>query len=119
MSDKRAGTLELKINGQIQDCVGSFTYNIGSPKREALLGHDRVHGYKELPQTPFIEGEIRDRGDLDIKALQALAGVTVVLKLAVGKSFVLQNAWYAADGDVGSEDGNIQVRFEGTRGEEV
>ena len=32
---------------------------------EAIVGSDGIHGYKEVPQVGFIEGEITDRSDLD------------------------------------------------------
>ena len=27
-------------------------------KRDAIVGHDNVHGYKEMPQVPFMEGAV-------------------------------------------------------------
>ena len=115
----RSGMIELRVNGEVQDAAGSFTYNLGNPKREAKVGHDRVHGYKTTPQVPFIEGEITDRKDLDVSALQNITDATLTLRLANGKTVVLQNAWYAADGDIGTEEGNVQVRFEGLKAEEI
>ncbi|MFP3943815.1 MAG: phage tail tube protein [Alphaproteobacteria bacterium] len=119
MSNRRAGIIFLKINGRQHDARGNFTYNLGVPKREAIVGADGVHGHKEMPKAPFIEGEITDRGDLDVEALQRLDDVTVTLELANGKVILLRNAWYAADGDAQTEEANIQVRFEGLSAEEV
>lgn len=116
---RRGGIIFLKINGEIYDAKGAFTYNHGSVKREAIVGSDAVHGYKELPQAPFIEGEITDRGTLDVEGLKATVDATVTLELANGKVFVLREAWYAAEGDVQTEEGNIAVRFEGLSGEEI
>lgn len=117
--NRRAGTLFFKVDGAQYDAKGSFTYNLGAAKREAIVGADAVHGYKETPQTPFIEGEITDRADLDLEALLNLDGVTVTLELANGKVILLRDAWYAGEGNVGTEEANIQVRFEGLSGEEV
>jgi hypothetical protein len=116
---RRGGTIFLKVAGEVYNAKGNFTYNLGRPKREAIVGHDTVHGYKELPQVPFIEGEITDRGTLDLENLVATEGVTVTLELANGKVIVLRDAWFAADGTGNSEEGNIGVRFEGMNGEEV
>ena len=118
-NNRRSGVLFVKVNGQQYDAKGSFTYNAGSPKREALVGADRVHGYKELPQVPFVEGEITDSGTLDLSALTNIVDATVTLELANGKVFTLRDAWYAADGEVGSEEANIQVRFEGMSADEA
>lgn len=119
MSNLISGLLELKINGEIQNAKGSFTYNLGKLKREAIVGADRVHGYKGMPQVPFIEGEITDRSDLDVESLLDTDDATITLSLANGKVIVLKEAWFAADGNVGTEEANIQVRFEGISAEEV
>lgn len=117
--NRRAGTLFFKVDGTQHDAKGSFTYNLGAPKRDAIVGADAIHGYKEVPQVPFIEGEITDRSDLDLSALLNLDGVTVTLELANGKVILLRDAWYAGEGNVETEESNIQVRFEGLGGEEV
>jgi hypothetical protein len=116
---RRAGRIFLKIDGVQHDAKGSFTYNLGQPKREAIVGADRVHGFKERPQTASIEGEVTDRNALKLEALQNLDDVTVTLELANGKIIVLRNAWYANDGNVGTEEGNIAVTFQGMSAEET
>lgn len=116
---RRAGRIFFKADGVQYDAKGSYNYNLGADKREAMVGADGVHGYKAMPQVPFIEGEITDAKDLDLAAFINLDGVTITLELANGKSILLRDAWYAADGNVGTEDANIQVRFEGMSGEEI
>jgi hypothetical protein len=117
--NRRSGTLFFKVDGAQYSAKGSFTYNLGEPKREAIVGADGVHGYKEMPQTPFVEGEITDSADLDVKTLLNLDGVTVTLELANGKVILLRDAWYAGDGNIGTEEANIQIRFEGISAEEI
>lgn len=118
-NQRRAGTVYFKVDGQIYDAKGNFTYNLGVNKREAIIGADVIHGYKERIKVPFIEGEITDRGNLDVATFQKITDVTVTLELANGKTIVLRSAWFAAEGDVKTEDANIQVRFEGKTAEEV
>jgi len=113
-----AGYLTLQMNGEIYNAVGNFTYNIGSPKRETLVGPDRIHGHKELPQVGYIEGEIRDSSDLDLATLTTITNATATLQLANGKTFLLKDAVYTADGNVQTEEANIQLRLEG-KGEEI
>jgi hypothetical protein len=116
---RRGGIIYLKVGGEIQDAKGNFTYNLGRPKRDAIVGHDSVHGYKELPQIAFIEGEITDRSTLDLESMVTKEDVTVTLELANGKVFVLRDAWFAGEGTGNSEEGNIAVRWEGKSGEEI
>ena len=116
MSNRLAGILFFKIDGELYQAKGGFTYNLGIPLREFILGSE---GYKETEQAAYIEGEITDHPDLDLKRLVLLDGVTVTLELANGKVFLLRNAWYAGDGNVASEDANITVKFEAPKGEEI
>jgi hypothetical protein len=118
-TQRRAGIIQLQVNGEIQDCKGSFSYNLGAPKRETMLGSDRAHGFKEVPQVAFIEGAITDRGTLDLRALVTTDGATVTLSLANGKTVVLRDAYFAGDGTASSEEAEIAVRFEGSNAEEV
>lgn len=116
---RRAGIIQLQTNGEIQDAKGSFSYNLGTPKREAIVGQDRVHGYKEMPQVAFIEGTITDRGTLDLRLLATARDLTVTLTLANGKIVSLGEAWFAGDGTGTTEEAEIEVRWEGSSAEEI
>lgn len=119
MSQRRGGIIQLQVNGELYDAKGNFTYNLGRPVREAIVGADTVHGYKETPQVAFVEGEITDRGTLDLEKLVTMDGATVTLELANGKVICLRDAWFAGEGTGNTEEGNVAVRFEGKSGEEV
>jgi hypothetical protein len=119
MSNRRAGIIEVKVNGILHDAKGNFTYNLGKPKREAIVGADSVHGFKETPQVAFVEGELTDASTFDLKTLVEQTDVTVTLNLNNGKVIEFRQAWYAADGNVQTEEGNIQVRFEAKDAEEI
>lgn len=117
--NRRAGVITVQMNGQVLDAVGSFSYNLGHAKREALVGPDRVHGFSEKPQAPYIEGEIRDAGDFSLTDLLDATDVTVTLKLANSKTVLLRDGWYAADGKADTDEGKVEVRFEGMSAEEI
>lgn len=116
---RRAGLLQLQVNGEIQDAKGEFSYSLGTPKRTAIVGSDSVHGYKEEPQVAFIEGMITDRLTLDVAALSTITGATITLALANGKTISLRQAWYAGDATVKTGEGEIVVRWEGKSGQEI
>jgi len=107
------------MDGEILDCVGNFDYGFGTAKREAIVGADRVHGFSETPQVPFVEGEITDRKTLDLRKLFDAQDVTLTLELRSGKTIVLRSGWYAGDAKVATEKGNVPVRFEGLSLEEL
>jgi hypothetical protein len=116
---RRGGTIALLVGGEVQDAKGEFTYQLGTSKREAIIGQDRVHGYKENPQVPYIEGTITDRSNLDVKALLTGKDLNITLSLANGKTISLTEAWYAGDGKATTGEGEIEVRWEGISCEEV
>jgi hypothetical protein len=115
----RAGTITLKADGLVLDAKGSFTYNLGQPRRQAILGHDRVHGSYALPQVPYIEGAITDGAEFDLAAIVTAKDLTVTLDLASGKQIVLRQAWYAGEGNVTTEQGEIAARWEGMSATEL
>lgn len=120
MSGNRVGgTIALQIQGEVYDAKGNFTFNLGRPKRDAVIGANRVHGFKETQQPAFIEGEITDANELSLTKLVGLDGVTVTLSLSNGKVIILRDAWYAAEGTGNTDEGNFQVKFEAITGEEV
>lgn len=121
---RRAGIIQFTVNGVRYDAKGSFSYNLGVQKRETIVGSDGIHGFMEKPQAAFIEGEVTDSGNLDLKAMCNIESATVVLQLAIGptgpaKVVVLKDAAYVAEGTGNSEEGNIEVRFESGEAEEV
>lgn len=120
MANQRvAGLIQLQTNGDVLRAKGAFTYNLGKPMREAVVGSDGVHGYKETPQVAFIEGAITDAGDIKLASLATLRDATVNLKLGNGKMVVLNAAWFAGEGTGNTEEGEIGVRWEGSSAEEV
>jgi hypothetical protein len=119
MAQRRAGMIQVQVNGEIQDAKGNFSYNLGKPKREAMMGADRFHGYKEVPQVAFIEGQLTDRGSLDLAALVTAKNATVTLTLANDKTIVLGDAFFAGEGTASTEEAEIVVRWEGSGAEEA
>lgn len=113
------GIIEVKVDGELFSAKGSWTYNLGKPKRDIVLGSDSVHGYKELPQEPFIEGVITDNEDMSLEALVQVKDATVTLSLANGKIIVLRNAFFSGDGNGTTEEGEIAAKFSGLSAEEV
>lgn len=112
-----AGTIELKVNGDLLRAVGDFTFNLGKPKREGVIGATGIDGFKEMPQLAFIEGTIRHTDRTNVAAICDVTDATVTLTLANKQVFVLRNAWFAGDSTGHTEEGTFDVRFEGVSGE--
>jgi hypothetical protein len=114
------GIAYLSKNGTRLDAKGDFSYNLGIPKKTTVLGTDqKPQGFKEEGQACYIEGEITDSKGLDLAALCSGTFDTITLELANGKIIVLSNAWFAGEGTGNTGEGNIGVRWEGMKCEEV
>ena len=72
-----------------------------------------------MPQPPRIEGVITDQRDLILADFLNLTNETITLELANGKVIDQRNSWYGGDGDVTTEEGEIQVLFHGLSSEET
>lgn len=118
-NQRRAGLIQFKVDGEVYDAVGDFTYNPGGVKREELVGADGIHGYKETAGVPWIQGAIRDRSNLKTLDLMKITDATITLELGNGKLFYLRNAFWAGDGDMSSEEATMAVRFVGLSGREI
>lgn len=120
MAQRRVGgMIQVMVQGARYDAKGSFTYNLGTPMRETITGADGIHGYKEMPQVAFIEGVVTDRPGLSLRDLTEGTDINVTLQLANGKVITLRDAWFAGEGSASTEEGEINVRWEGKSAEEV
>lgn len=113
--NRRAGIIYLRIDGTLQEAKGEFTYDLGAPQRNAIVGADGIHGYSETSKQAYIEGAITDSSGLDLARLVELDDVDVTLELNNGKTILLPAAWYAGSGQVTTSEAQIPVRFESRR----
>ena len=113
------GFLNFRIGGTVQRAKGNWTINLGADKRDAVVGADGVHGAKSVPQIPFVEGELTDHADFSLQELIDTEQEDVILELLNGKKYIWPDAWFAGDGNMQTEEGNITVRFESEDAEEM
>ncbi len=114
---KVAGTCYFKVNGTQYSLNGNMTISLGAFEREPVVGLDRFHGIKEKPRASFIECDITDMADLDLKVLENLENVTVTVELINGKTAVLRNAYQTNALELKAEDGVLTAKFQAPEGE--
>jgi hypothetical protein len=110
--NRRAGLIWVKVNGKQIEAKGEFTVQPGQPKRDAIIGADGIHGYKETPQVAYVEGAITDSPELDSVALRQATNATVTTELNNGKTWILDDAWYASEGSMTTGESEIGLRYE-------
>lgn len=113
------GIIQFQIDGRQYDAKGSFETNLGRPMLEAVVGSDGVHGFKETPQVPFINGAVTLKGSVDRDTILGVRNATITVSKANGKIFTLRGGYFAGEGTDSTDEGEMQVRFEGSGAEEV
>lgn len=120
MSNRRiAGVAYLKVNGTQYPLRGNFTVMPSKNERTGIAGQDAVHGFKEIPVVPYVEGDLSTTAGLSIEALDAITDASVTAELANGKTYLLRNAWTAGTRSIDTTEGVVGIRFEGLSCEEI
>lgn len=115
-----AGTFNLTIDGETWKVKGSASINLGQPKREAVVGQDGVHGYKEIPQAPGIRCEISTMPGVSIKdKILNMTNSTVSISAANGSTYFVEKAFFVGDGEIETEDGKLSFECQGFSADEV
>jgi hypothetical protein len=108
-----AGVAQITVDGATHQLEGGLKYSPSSVKREAMIGQDGFHGWKETPVTGSITMSIRDAGDLTVASFNSMRNATVVATLANGKTVVGRNMGATDVQEVDTEDAKFDVKFEG------
>jgi hypothetical protein len=116
---KIGGVAFLKVDGYQYMLRGDLAVSFDAFERKGIAGQDGVHGYTETPRVPYLSAKITDTGGLSLQALARVTDATVTVELANGKIYLLRNAWAAEARELNTQDGSLEVRFEGLAGEEI
>lgn len=108
-----AGITQAIIDGVTRQLEGSAKYSPSKVKREAMIGQDGFHGWKETPVTGSISMSLRDAGDMTVADFNAMRNSTIVLVLANGKTVVGRNMGATDVQEVDTEDAKFDLKFEG------
>lgn len=119
MGNKVGGVLFLKREGAQLKAKGEFTYNLGKLKREPVIGADGFHGYTEKPQIAKLSGEITDDDTISLEDILSITEEDITIELNNGKTIIFRQSFYMADGDVGTDEGNIQFEIGAKDAEEI
>lgn len=112
-SNRVAGVCYVSADGQRLALVGEFSYRPASPTREAKVGADGFHGYKEKPQQGQIKAKLRDTAGVSVAGLGAMTNVTVTAELANGKTVIGRNMFVTEPPAADAEEAEIDITWEG------
>ena len=113
------GTAYLKIDGDQKTLAGSWSVSPTATTKTGIVGLSGFAGYTEAHRVPFMEGSLIDTGSLSLKTLEGLTDATITLELANGKTYVGYGMFLAGEPSHNMENGEVSVRFEGRKIEEM
>ena len=119
MAERFAGIAFLFVNGNQVALRGNFTVSPSPVERTMIAGQDGVHGYQELPRVPYIEGDISTLPSLSLEDLVNQVDVSVIAQLANGRQYTLTQATCKGGFENNTRDGQVRVRWEGVRCDEI
>jgi hypothetical protein len=119
MAIRFAGVAFVMVDGAQEPLRGDLTISPNSLERTMIAGQDGIHGYQELPRVPYIECSLSTLPQVAVEALEQQTNVTVVAQLANGKQYSLQEATCKGGIEINARDGQLRVRWEGTRCNEM
>jgi hypothetical protein len=113
-NNANAGIAYITIDGVSYSIAGDASYTLSTVTREALMGPDGFHGYKEMPAPGKISIKFRNGSAVDVNLLNSIVNSTVVLEMNNGKTAIGRNMF--RDGEpieVETEDGTGTLNLTG------
>ena len=108
-----AGTIDVRVDGDTIPVAGDgWTWNIGHPKREPIMGPNGPVGFQEMGQASYIEGAAANVAAIDLDRLLLAEDVTVVVTAPNGDVLTFFEATQTGEGAESSGDGTVQLRFD-------
>ena len=115
-SNKRlAGTCFLKVGGQQLRIKGGLEAPLNDKKKTPVMDSGGVAGYKEEPIAPFVKATALTK-DLPMELLRDSDDMTITAEFADGKIYTLGGAWLAGESSIKGDDGEVELEFNGERG---
>ncbi len=117
MSLRKIGVAYATVDGEPVDVKGAVEYNLGLPMREAVVGVGGMHGVKETDRAPWVQFTVTRP---EAKVLQKLLNAhdaTATVGFRDGTVFTVAESTFVGEGDINSEEDEVQLRYEGRSGD--
>ncbi|HVB67979.1 MAG TPA: phage tail tube protein [Acetobacteraceae bacterium] len=119
MSGSSAPTVN-RIAGIVTFTIGGTPYNASDvtwkpsvPTRSWLKDQTGIPGYKEMPETGYISGTLRDAQGFSVAAIANKTNATVVVQQANGKPVYGSGLVNTEATELNTAEGQFKVKFEG------
>lgn len=112
MPTKLAGAVAFSVDGVNYDVVDTISYQSGGWRREELLSLSGAKGeFREVPFHGRISVNIRDHRGSSLADWQAMSDVTVIARLANGKTVSGSGLFVIDAVEINAADATFAVTF--------
>ncbi|KPC53028.1 phage tail tube protein [Amantichitinum ursilacus] len=115
-AERLAGTCFIKVNGQLLSIKGGLEAPLSDTKREPLLDSSGVAGFKETPVAPYVKVTALFKKDFPMDTVTNATDMSIQAEFANGKIYTLGDGWLANEAPAKGEEGEIELEFNGMRG---
>lgn len=110
---KITGKATVRVDGEELITNGDATFTPGGQNREAMMGPRGVNGYREESVAPRLEITLHHNDDVDIQALGAITGATVLLETDTGTAWMLRRAFSLEPPELRASEGTVRLLMSG------
>jgi hypothetical protein len=114
MGQRIGGTIYVSLDGKRVLAKGEFEWRRGVPKRTTVVGVDGVHGFTEAHQPAMVKGTVTVLDYEEHNAIVNAERATITLDLVNGHTVFLRDAHFVSEGTVRTNEGEMEVEFNGT-----
>ena len=112
------GQVTIEVDGDRMPTSGESTLQIGGPQRENVPGDFDAGSFMEKTVPARCVVSLLHRDGVSIASMRAIDNATLIMKADTGKTWVVRGAYFCEAGEI-SQDGKVQVTFEGQPAEEL
>lgn len=118
MGQRIAGTCYIKIDGEQLELKGGIELPLFKTKRESVESISGPTGYyKEQDVVPFIKGSFLVPSSFPLSMLETGTDLTITAELANGMVYTLSGAYVVGDAALKGDDGEVDLEFNGKKGD--
>lgn len=109
----RGGTAYFYVDGVLYELAGTFKVDVGGVIRTPVAGPSGMVGFTERHDPPMIEADLFDNPTLSLFTLRGVTDATVQVRLNIGKTYQLFNAFQTDKIELDGVAGTFNVKFSG------
>ncbi|WP_432721291.1 phage tail tube protein [Jeongeupia wiesaeckerbachi] len=114
-----AGRVFVSLNGSRLRSKSGAKLNVGGVERTAVETDQGTLGYTEKTKTATVECTVIMARDTDLVALGNTVDATLVFETDIGVAYVLKDAFVTEPPEFTGGEGEVSLKFSGTRCERV